>query len=773
MKTGYAKKLFRQLVTVLVLLLATVLPVAAATVVVDLTAKQVDLTMPDGTVIPAWVFEDASQVGIYPPVIRATAGDDLTINLTNALPNTAGVGEPVSLMIRGQKFSTAGQWVTTAGVTQTTRSAGDVTSRVRSMAPEVGVGAGPTPYTWTGLRPGTYLVESASHPSVQGPMGLQALLVVADATANQAHGQAFDSEVTLVLQDVDTDLHQAKAAGTYGTPAYPNIMSVGYFPHYFLINGEPYSSTRAPLTTVAPGAKVVLRLANASIRTRVLETNATDIQILAEDGFAYPMSQKAAVLDLPAGKTLDVLLTAPATEGYLYVTDRRLGLTNGSQSNGGYLAYVKVQNPAGTARTLTVAVDAAGSGTGQVAMTSAPGGILCGNGGTDCSETLVDGTEVRLTATPAGLDQGLSGWTVVDTATGTATGECPYLEDCVVSMTADKTVTARFDAYTKIKITAPVKRSIIPADSLVTIRWAAPADAVSFDIFYRLRRGLPWISEARGVFGRSYHWPVPSYVRNFGRVKLAVVGYRADGSRVGVAYSNNSLAVHDTVTLVSPNGGETLNPGDTQTIQWLTRNVSGTIATTALWYQQAPGMPWVTIASLAGDGGGSYTWTVPNITTTQARVLVRFYDAAGTILLSDTSDNPFSIGAPAPLQLSAGSSSGAIEPGSVSTGTAATLPAPGLALVTPNGGEVIPLGGYLTVLWQEQPGAASYSLELSLDGGQTWQDLATGLSANQYDWTVDTKLGASEQTLLRVSAFDTAGKKLASDMADGVIVLQP
>jgi uncharacterized repeat protein (TIGR02543 family) len=78
---------------------------------------------------------------------------------------------------------------------------------------------------------------------------------------------------------------------------------------------------------------------------------------------------------------------------------------------------------------LALAVARTGAGTGTV--TSAPAGISCGG---DCSE-LYDGETVTLTATPA-PGSTFAGWSGACT---NATG------DCVVEMTADRTVTAMFD----------------------------------------------------------------------------------------------------------------------------------------------------------------------------------------------------------------------------------------------------------------------------------------------------------------------------------------
>ena len=58
-------------------------------------------------------------------------------------------------------------------------------------------------------RPGTYLIESGTHPSIQGPMGLYGILVVtaphaSGAAAGTAYpGVSYNAEVPLLLSEID------------------------------------------------------------------------------------------------------------------------------------------------------------------------------------------------------------------------------------------------------------------------------------------------------------------------------------------------------------------------------------------------------------------------------------------------------------------------------------------------------------------------------------------------------------------------------------------
>src|SRR5207248_3476308 len=71
------------------------------------------------------------------------------------------------------------------------------------------------------LKPGTYLIESGTHPSIQGPMGLYGILVVTAApsggTAGTAYGTGatavtYNAEIPLLLSEIDPVQNAAVSA---------------------------------------------------------------------------------------------------------------------------------------------------------------------------------------------------------------------------------------------------------------------------------------------------------------------------------------------------------------------------------------------------------------------------------------------------------------------------------------------------------------------------------------------------------------------------------
>ena len=209
--------------------------------------------------------------------------------------------------------------------------------RVRSMATEVtavapGTTTTPVSLTWGMLKPGTYLLESGTHPSIQVPMGLIGMLVVTTPPVGTTAGTAYpavtsqtsaaaqalvpavtyNAEIPFEFSEIDPVQNKAvdaavrnanfsetrvwsglptdpqggpgcgnPASGAYYQSCYPP--AVNYTPFYFLINGVAFDkanpapslfsatagvSGTTPVTTGITG-KLLVRLVNAGLRMHV------------------------------------------------------------------------------------------------------------------------------------------------------------------------------------------------------------------------------------------------------------------------------------------------------------------------------------------------------------------------------------------------------------------------------------------------------------------------------------------------------------------------
>jgi len=325
-------------------------------------AAQAAVVAAGATATPAQLAAAAawSPVVITVPIAAAGTATSLTINLTNNLlftPTATGATAnaiPTSIAIVGQvggglgtapvrttspSHATAQEcpsWFIAAnppGTACTAPTAGVTTNtppvqlnRVQSFGTEVepvaattaatcsavttGTATGCAALTWSNLKPGTYLLESGTHPSIQVPMGLIGVLVVTTAPSGATAGTAYpgvtgltaattapaipyNADLPLEFSEIDPVQNAAVAAavatngfsetnvwsGMFGgcgnqlnangtsnlagaatataTPfgtCYPP--AVNYTPFYFLINGVGFNKTNATGSVFAATAGV-------------------------------------------------------------------------------------------------------------------------------------------------------------------------------------------------------------------------------------------------------------------------------------------------------------------------------------------------------------------------------------------------------------------------------------------------------------------------------------------------------------------------------------
>jgi hypothetical protein len=369
---------------------------AAATVNLIAAPFTKNVTLPDGATVavPMWGYGldlhgscavDPGQVSAPGPRISVGPGEtSLTVNLRNCLT------EPTSLVIPGQSFAAT-----------PVRNAGN---RVTAMTPETAPG-NLGAYTFTGVKAGTFLYQSGSHPAVQvqmglyGPMTKDAAAAVPPADSNpgspaQAYtGVAYAQEAVLVYSEIDQALHHAVCpgivsgactAGTYGT-ASGQTSTIDYRPSLFLVNGESYTSASAAIPAGSAGQATLLRLLNAGLRTHAPVLDNGSLTIVAEDGNKLPFGKDQAALLLAAGKTHDAIWT-PAAAGVYSLYDRTLSLNAPGQGEGGMLAKLKVL--ASGTDTTVYANDDSYNANENAALIVGPAGVLANDTGSPISAAL-------------------------------------------------------------------------------------------------------------------------------------------------------------------------------------------------------------------------------------------------------------------------------------------------------------------------------------------------------------------------------------------------
>jgi hypothetical protein len=288
---------------------------------INLTASPTSVTLPDGSTVPMWGYFCGTPATNTPPVatcaalnpasvlptpktwspvvITVPAGQALTINLTNNLSFLAGANNiPTSMVVVGQiggglgilaqrttsaapdhsaAMANATWFIANTGAQGTAPAQGP---RVRSFGTEVQATPSttaqtPTALTWGGtgqppLRPGTYLLESGTHPSIQVPMGLYGILVVTAAPTTTAAGTAYpavgtnpavtyNAEVPLEFSEIDPvqnkEVDTAVRTAGFSENATMGTYLGGSISHVYVASGGS-GYTTAPTVTISGGGAI-------------------------------------------------------------------------------------------------------------------------------------------------------------------------------------------------------------------------------------------------------------------------------------------------------------------------------------------------------------------------------------------------------------------------------------------------------------------------------------------------------------------------------------
>lgn len=186
------------------------------------------------------------------------------------------------------------------------------------------------------------------------------------------------------------------------------------------------------------------------------------------------------------------------------------------------------------------------------------------------------------------------------------------------------------------------------------------------------------------------------------------------------------------ITLVSPNGGESLRVDSTFTIAWTEKDITGAGNIVDLSYSVNGGASWKPIASVPA-GVLQYSWQVPSDTSSNAMVRVSVASQA-----TDQSDASF-----------------VIMP---------KLLAP-ITVLKPNGGETVESNAPYMITFSAPADIANVKIELSRDGGQSWEGViaSTPATSGSYNWIVPVLSKTISTALIRVSDALDANRFDVSD----------
>lgn len=241
--------------------------------------------------------------------------------------------------------------------------------------------------------------------------------------------------------------------------------------------------------------------------------------------------------------------------------------------------------------------------------------------------------------------------------------------------------------------------------------------------------GANWSTIATNIsaFPGLYNGSIPILNTNNALVKVT----DAANSSIYDQSDSTFTVYQSTLSLNSPNGGESWLAGSTQNITWSSYKVMDL----RIQYTTNNGANWINIAGPVLASSGSYSWVVPATVTNQAKVrIIDFSDST----LQDASNGAFNI--------------------FLKT----------ISLQQPNGGEKWKVNSSQTISWIGN-GITSTKIEYSTNSGISWNlinsNASTNLtgSSNNYTWVVPNT--PTKTALIRVS--DSADSTL-KDVSNSV-----
>lgn len=326
-------------------------------------------------------------------------------------------------------------------------------------------------------------------------------------------------------------------------------------------------------------------------------------------------------------------------------------------------------------------------------------------------------------------------WTVITTGTannGSFNWVVPNASssNCLVRIynAGDLSVSDQSDAVFTIK---PAVTILTPNGNSQVNIGGCTVTSITFDhspawtnyyVEYTLNDGVTWnlIHNSYPVTSNPFtiNWNVPNISSSQARVRIRPTANNYTD------VSDNVFSIIKAVTIVQPNFGGIMQAGTNYDIQWTSEGISSVYD---LFYSTDGGSTYTNIVTAYNTSTNKYTWAVPNIPSSNCRIMIR--DNINTCK-TDTSDMAFII---------------------------STTPAP-ITLTKPNGiADTVSACAPYTITWTESPAIGTYNIAYSLNSGATWVNIVTNYATttNSYNWQVPAGI-ASSSVLIRISSAANA-----------------
>jgi len=272
-----------------------------------------------------------------------------------------------------------------------------------------------------------------------------------------------------------------------------------------------------------------------------------------------------------------------------------------------------------------------------------------------------------------------------------------------------------YSGYTQVQVISPNGGETWVSGDSTTIQWlnmGAPGD---FTIYYTYDNGINWFKQfnVKGATGLNEVKFVPDFFAN----DLAKIRVSSNLNPAITDESDNVFSVKLIDNYIfGPYTGQVFYSGAQINVQWFSNSNPVNIDLSS-----DRGNTWIQIGT--NVNGGSYKFTAPQINSAECRI--RLTDVTNLSVISKS--QVFSI-----------------------------LPPPAITVLSPNGGEEWTFKGNNIVSWSGS-GISSYvTIELSSDGGTTWQNIGYGNSSpTGGSTTISTPIVPSLNALIKISDPNT------------------
>jgi hypothetical protein len=172
---------------------------------------------------------------------------------------------------------------------------------------------------------------------------------------------------------------------------------------------------------------------------------------------------------------------------------------------------------------------------------------------------------------------------------------------------------------------------------------------VSFGLYYSVDEGTTWkeivLDWADSPY--EYPWTIPPLKGNKKKCFVRVVGFDAEGNRVGGDMSDKPFAIKVVRVIYPSESGISWTSGIEETIQWEVYPTKSSVETVEIYLTKDGGSTWKRIAEDLLPTTETYPWT-PEVgkERKQCKVKVVLKDIMGNTIGIDSSDNYFTIELP-------------------------------------------------------------------------------------------------------------------------------